>query len=171
MSKNSYLKKIISLPDKTREIFIEQVNEFTKWIENHADDENKAESFPYECVEKIVFILHKDENSYKARWKQIGHLNFLKNGNRFTVIETMRFGDNYIGAVYEFDLQTEENMMDYIKIAEDSDNDFPNDLYKLAYGKAETLQLEQAISLKLSTNVNDLFIWLETWKLIAKDIT
>lgn len=166
MTTNNFLQKLFSLPDKEREILIAQIE---KLCNCHTKDDNSS----FSCIEKIRRILSdKDNKSNISQWRDFGHLSLFKNGNNFIAIETLRFKDNYIGAVYEFDIELDTEIVDYQRIAENSELEFPSDLYlyQLAYGKARILQLEDAIAIKLTNNINELYLWKQTWRRIDQDI-
>lgn len=153
MSHNHYFDRLVSMSDKERSALFDFIEE----------------SIPENLAEEISQRFEESSDNISSEWIQIGRYYFLKHGNSFCAIETQRFGDNFIGAVYAFSISITDDMQDYIKLAAESKLKFPNDTYKLAYGVARTLQLEEAIAIKLSTNLNDLFVWTRQWMLLERD--
>lgn len=152
MSNNNYLENLIRMSDDER-------NALFAIIEKSLTDDLMSE------------IRQRFDNcdNNKSSWVQIGCYHFLKRGNSFYAIETQMFGDNYIGAVYHFSISITDDMQDFIKLAAESGLKFPDDTYKLAYGVARTIQLEDAIAIKIATTQSDLCLWMKQWLLIERD--
>lgn len=153
MSNNHYFDRLVGMSDEERD-------ELLDFIE---------ESLPENLAEEINQRFAERDDHISSKWIQIGRYYFLKHGNSFYAIETQMFGNNFIGAFYFFSISITDDMQDYIKLAAESELKFPNDTYKLAYGVARTLQLEEAISIKLSTNLSELYVWTRQWMLLERD--
>ena len=154
MNNNDYLEKLITMSDEKR-------NALFDFIKKSISD-NLAEEINQQFAEK--------EYDVSSKWTQIGCYYFLKHSDFFYAIETQKFGDSFIGAVYQFNISVTDDMQDYIKFANESGLDFPNDVFKLSYGVVRTLQYEQALAIKLSTHPSDLYLWVRQWMLLEKDI-
>lgn len=172
MNYNKCHHRLFAMTDEQRLELFNLVMKFQDWYEKHNEDKNKPSDFPDELVDNISRRLEIGDKDVVSQWTQIGAYYFLKRGNSFYAIETMMLGDtsSYIGAVYSFDIKVSNDMGDYLLLAKESGLKFTDDAYRLAYGVAKSLQLENAIAIKITTNQNELYLWSRQWMLLAKDV-
>ena len=153
MSNNNYLEKLINMSDEKRNALFDFIKK----------------SLPDNLAEEMNQRFSEKEHDVPSKWIQIGCYHFLKYSDFFYAIETKKFGNSFISAVYQFNISVTDDMQDYIKLANESELEFPNDVFKLAYGIVRSKQYEEALAIKLSTHPADLYLWVRQWMLLEKD--
>lgn len=168
---NEFLKRIIGLSDVEKSKLKHSIIDFERWYQGYVIGCNSMDNFPNEIIKDINQVLSGGDKPCDNAWKKYDKYLFFKHGHSpdFDVIETIKFGDDFLGAIYTFSIEPTEDLLDYIKIAEQSELEFEDDTYKLAYAYARAMELERATAIKITDSLNELNAWVNCWMLLSND--